>query len=43
LKKIHDQHGNQLPYEKAAAMVTDLVSKDEFAEFLTLAGYQQLA
>jgi malate synthase len=43
LKKIHDQHGNQLPYEKAAAMVTELVSKDEFAEFLTLSGYQQLA
>jgi malate synthase len=43
LKKIHEQHGNVLPYDKAAAMVTELVSKDEFAEFLTLSGYQQLA
>ncbi len=43
LQKIKTEHGAQLPYDKAAQMVTDLVSKEEFAEFLTLGGYQQLA
>jgi malate synthase len=31
-----------LPYDKAARMVTDLVSSKEFTEFLTLPGYEQL-
>ncbi len=33
---------NDLPYDKAAKMLTDLVSQPEFAEFLTLSGYEQL-
>lgn len=35
--------GANLPYDKAADMVTDLVSRKEFTEFLTLPGYAQLA
>jgi len=34
---------NNLPYTKAAEMLTDLVSPKEFAEFLTLSGYERLA
>lgn len=33
---------SNLPYERAANMLTDLVSQVEFAEFLTLSGYEQL-
>jgi malate synthase len=43
LKTIKDENGTDLPYDKAAEMVTDLVSKKEFAEFLTLPAYAQLA
>lgn len=32
-----------LPYDKAARMVTDLVSSQEFTEFLTLPGYEQIS
>ncbi|MEK6746595.1 MAG: malate synthase A [Pseudomonadota bacterium] len=32
-----------LPYEKAAKLLTDLVSQKEFTEFLTLPGYEQIA
>jgi len=31
-----------MPYDKAAKMVTDLVSSKEFTEFLTLPGYEQI-
>lgn len=31
-----------LPYAKAADMLTELVSESEFAEFLTLSGYEKL-
>jgi malate synthase len=34
--------GKKLPYDKAADMVTDLVSRSDFTEFLTLPGYDQL-
>jgi malate synthase len=34
---------NDLPYERAAQLLTDLVSPAEFAEFLTLSGYERLA
>ncbi|MDX1975271.1 MAG: malate synthase A [Rickettsiales bacterium] len=33
----------ELPYDKAAAMLTELVSSKDFAEFLTLPGYKKLA
>lgn len=33
---------SDLPYEQAAKMLSDLVSQKEFAEFLTLSGYEQL-
>lgn len=33
---------SDLPYEKAAKLLTELVSQAEFAEFLTLSGYEQL-
>jgi len=32
-----------LPYDKAAALLTELVVNKEFCEFLTLPGYQQIA
>ncbi len=34
---------SDLPYERAAALLTDLVAPPEFAEFLTLQGYEQLS
>lgn len=34
---------NDLPYEKAAQLLTELVSQSEFAEFLTLSGYEKLS
>ncbi|MDE3038907.1 MAG: malate synthase, partial [Pseudomonadota bacterium] len=43
LKKIHAQHGDTLPYGRAAKLLTDLVSPAQFTEFLTLPGYAQLA
>jgi len=39
LKKIHDQSGNTLPYDRAADLLTQLVTATEFTEFLTLPGY----
>ncbi len=33
---------NNLPYDKAAKMLTELVATPDFAEFLTLSGYEQL-
>lgn len=39
LKKIHDAQGNKLPYDRAATLLTQLVSASEFTEFLTLPGY----
>lgn len=34
---------SNLPYERAADLLTDLVAPKEFAEFLTLSGYERLA
>jgi malate synthase len=42
IQKIHDQFGERLPYDKAAALVTELVSDENFVEFLTVPGYRQL-
>ena len=42
LKKIHDASGDKLPYDRASALLTSLVTPKEFIEFLTLPGYQQL-
>jgi len=43
LQKIHDQHGNKLPYDRAAKLLTELVTQKAFMEFLTLPGYKRLA
>ena len=32
-----------LPYDRAAALLTELVSAQEFAEFLTLPGYAMIS
>lgn len=42
LKKLHEQYGNALPYDRAADLLTDLVTPKQFEEFLTLPGYKQL-
>lgn len=42
LEKIRAQHGAGLPYDKAAALLTQLVSDTAFVEFLTLPGYALL-
>jgi len=41
LQKIHTQ-GSPLPYDKAAELLTELVSQATFTEFLTLPGYRYL-
>ncbi len=42
LEKIKAAHGNHLPYDRAAELLTQLVSDKAFAEFLTLSGYALL-
>jgi malate synthase len=42
LQKLHAQYGSKLPYDRAAELLTQLVSGSEFAEFLTLSGYALL-
>jgi malate synthase len=42
LKKIHAEHDNALPYDKAADLLIELVSSPKFTEFLTLPGYRYL-
>jgi hypothetical protein len=32
-----------LPYDRAATLLSSLVTQQEFVEFLTLPGYQQIA
>lgn len=39
LGKIHAATGGKLPYDRAAALLTQLVTTAEFTEFLTLPGY----
>jgi malate synthase len=43
LKKIHTQFGEALPYDRAASLLSELVSQENFTEFLTLPGYRLLA
>lgn len=43
LAGIKQQYGTSLPYDDAAALVTELVSQEAFGEFLTLPGYSKLA
>jgi malate synthase len=42
LAKIHKDYGTKLPYDKAADLLTELVSQPKFTEFLTLPGYRYL-
>ena len=42
LAKIKAAHGAHLPYDRAAELLTQLVSDTSFAEFLTLSGYALL-
>lgn len=42
LHKIQAQYGDALPYRAAADLLTELVTEETFAEFLTLPGYRQL-
>jgi malate synthase len=43
LQKIHAQFATALPYDRAAALLTQLVGAVEFTEFLTLPGYALIA
>ena len=42
LQKIKALHGANLPYDRAAALLTQLVSDKAFVEFLTLPGYTMI-
>jgi malate synthase len=42
LANIKKQYGEQLPYDRAAQLVTQLIDREEFTEFLTLPGYELL-
>jgi len=43
LADIEAEYGDVLPFSEAARLMTELVSADEFAEFLTLPAYEALA
>ena len=42
LAQIKQQFGTQLPYDRAAQLVTALINRPDFTEFLTLPGYAML-
>lgn len=42
LAKIIEEHGRELPYDRAAELLTKLVSASAFEEFLTIPGYALL-